>query len=138
MRTKEEVVLLFISVKQHWVPRTKWRQEKNTKRDERSKRRDNSCTMTQTYLSLFKSCVKGVKAFYSCSEYRENVSIGRKFVGPLKSSLVDQDPLTECDQMRFIFQHLVFLAVHIFLPSVLQYLDRIGPKSHQQQNDVIV
>ena len=39
--------------------------------------------------------------------------------GHLKSSLADQDPLKECDQMRFVFNVVIF-AVHT-LQSVLHW-----------------
>ena len=42
----------------------------------------------------------------------------------LKSSQAHQETLTECVQMRFI---------HILLPLVLQCLDSIGQKDHQQR-----
>ena len=39
----------------------------------------------------------------------------------------------ECDQMRLIFQHSPLLVVHTLLSSVMQCLDPIDQKSHQQQ-----
>ena len=51
--------------------------------------------------------------------------------GRLKSSLADQVPLIECDQIRFIFQHSLFLWSK-------QCLDPISQKSYRIRYDVII